>query len=252
MFSEPLGPAEVGDEQRSGVTDVRDRADEAALRRASGSLPASRARRRESTDEAPAIPPEEEVQGDLRLPDRLLQDRPAVVRLHRVPRGDRPSSVICPPRNASAAPTTVAAAASAVVRHISGRCRRRHDRVRRQAVDLGLVEQQEERAEAADAVVRVAAVEPRARSSPRASSFAEPLVGALAQLVERPELDRVGRARLRARRLVAALEPVVAERALPDAAVLLRPEQRQRERRVVRLRGRWRLSSTPNGQAGTQ
>src|SRR5205823_5006603 len=49
----------------------------------------------------------------------------------------------------------------------------------------------------------------------------EPRVGALAQLVERPELDRVGRAGLRAGRLVTALEPVVAERALPDAAVLL-------------------------------
>src|SRR5581483_6349415 len=52
------------------------------------------------------------------------------------------------------------------------------------------------------------------------------------QLVDLAELDRVRRARLRAGRLVAALQAVVAERALPHAPVLLLPEQRQRERRV--------------------
>ena len=126
-----------------------------------------------------------------------------------------------------------AAAASAVVRQSRGRCAVGDDRVGRQPVDLRLVEQQEERAEAADAVVRVVAVEPRRRSSRSRLELREPLVGALAQLVELAELDRVGRARLRARRLVAALQPVVAERALPDAPVLLLAEERQRERRVV-------------------
>ena len=102
---------------------------------------------------------------------------------------------------------------------------RRHDRVGRQSVDLGLVEEEEERAEAADAVLGVAAVELRAVPA-LGLELREPRVGALPQLLERPELDRLRRARLRARRLVAALEPVVAERALPDAAVLLR-ERRQ-------------------------
>src|SRR3954454_15470663 len=46
-------------------------------------------------------------------------------------------------------------------------------------------------------------------------------IGPLAQLVQRAELDRVGRARLGARRLRPDPEPVVAERALPGAAVVL-------------------------------
>src|SRR5205807_3887884 len=47
------------------------------------------------------------------------------------------------------------------------------------------------------------------------------LLGATAQLGELAELDRVGRAGLRARRLLVVLEAVVAERALPYAAVAL-------------------------------
>src|SRR5690349_6488074 len=43
----------------------------------------------------------------------------------------------------------------------------------------------------------------------------------LAQVAELTELDRVGRARLRARRLLVVLEPVVTERALPHAAIAL-------------------------------
>src|SRR5581483_6027616 len=64
----------------------------------------------------------------------------------------------------------------------------------------------------------------------------EARVGALPQLREGAELDRLRRAGFRARRLVAALQPVVAERALPHAAVadvLLhddRPELRAEER----------------------
>jgi hypothetical protein len=52
----------------------------------------------------------------------------------------------------------------------------------------------------------------------------ESLLRALAQLVEGAELDRVGRTGLRAGRFVAALEPVVAEGAFPDPAVLLLAE----------------------------
>src|SRR5215218_6201517 len=97
---------------------------------------------------------------------------------------------------------------------------RRVLRVGRQLVGLGLVEQQEERAEAADAVAGVAAVELGGRRA-RVLQPAQALPGALAQVVELAELDRVRRARLRARRLLVVLEPVVAERALPHAAVLL-------------------------------
>src|SRR6185437_13191805 len=46
-------------------------------------------------------------------------------------------------------------------------------------------------------------------------------LGPLAQLVKRAELDRVRRARLGAGRLKAVADPVVAQRALPGAAVLL-------------------------------
>src|SRR5213075_656414 len=106
--------------------------------------------------------------------------------------------------------------------------------IRRQAVDLRLVEQQEERAEPADPVLRVVAV--KAGAVPAVLlELLEPLVRTLAQLVDLTELDRVRRACLRAGRLVAALEAVVAERALPDAPILLLAEQRQRERLVARL-----------------
>ena len=56
-------------------------------------------------------------------------------------------------------PAPSAAAATAVARQISPQVAGRRDRVRRQPVHLGVVEQQEERAEAADAVVRVGAVQ---------------------------------------------------------------------------------------------
>src|SRR5205085_2542459 len=113
---------------------------------------------------------------------------------------------------------------------------RRHDRVGREAVDLRLVEEQEKRARAADPVVGPVEVELRAVPS-FGLELLEPLVRAVAELVDLAELDRVGRAGLRARGLVAALQPVVAERALPDAAVLLLAEEREGERRV---RGRAR------------
>ena len=58
-----------------------------------------------------------------------------------------------------------------------------------------------------------------APSTPRPCSVDDALRGHLEQLVVRPELDRIGRAGLRARRLEAVLEPVVAERALRGAAV---------------------------------
>src|SRR5581483_7242261 len=99
--------------------------------------------------------------------------------------------------------------------------RRRDDRVGREPVHLGIVEQKEEGAEAADAVFGVAAVQLRAVPS-FVLELCEPIVRACAQLLERAELDRLRRAGLRARRLVTALQPVVAERALPHAPVLLR------------------------------
>src|SRR4029079_11871841 len=58
---------------------------------------------------------------NLGLPHRLLEDRPVVVRPHLgAALGDAHER---PPRNASAVPTTVAAAASAVVFHSDGRSR---------------------------------------------------------------------------------------------------------------------------------
>jgi len=95
-----------------------------------------------------------------------------------------------------------------------------HDRVRRQPVDLGLVEQQEERAVAADAVLRVAPVEP-GDVDPSLVQLGQPPVGALAQLGQLAELDRLGGAGLGARGRLALLEPVVAERALERPAVVL-------------------------------
>src|SRR5581483_9701838 len=89
-----------------------------------------------------------------------------------------------------------------------------------------IVEQQEEGTGAADPVVGVAQVELSAVPALRLQ-LVEPRVGAPAELVERPELDRLRRAGLRACRLVAALQAVVAERALPDPAVLLLAEDRQ-------------------------
>src|SRR2546423_2128 len=109
---------------------------------------------------------------------------------------------------------------------------RRHDRIGRQAVDLGLVEEQEERAGPADPVVGPVEIELRAVPA-LGLELLQPPVRALAELVDLAELDRVRRARLRAGRLVTALEPVVAERALPDPAVLLLAQERERERRVA-------------------
>src|SRR5205823_10726476 len=102
-------------------------------------------------------------------------------------------------------------------------------------VDLGLVEEQEESAEAADAIVRIPAVQLRAVPA-LGLELREPCVGALPQLLERAELDRLRRAGLRAGRLVPALQPVVAERALPDPAVLLAAEERRQIRLVARAR----------------
>ena len=56
----------------------------------------------------------------------------------------------------------------------------------------------------------------------------------LAQLVELPELDRVGRARLRARRLQAVVQPVVAQRALLGPPVARRAARSRRTGRPTR------------------
>src|SRR3954453_16111693 len=62
----------------------------------------------------------------------------------------------------------------------------RDDGVRRQAVDLGLVEQQEDGSLTADAVVRALAVEPGLRNAVLVELL-DPLLRALAQLVELAE-----------------------------------------------------------------
>ena len=67
--------------------------------------------------------------------------------------------------------------------------------IRRQAVHLGLVQQQEERPAAADAVVRVVQVELGVVLAGLAQ-VRHPQRGPLAELVQRPELDGLGRAGL--------------------------------------------------------
>src|SRR5204862_836088 len=81
-----------------------------------------------------------------------------------------------------------------------------------------LVQQQEESAGAADPVVLVGEIQARLRDT-CLDEVAAPLPCAFDQLIERAELDRVGGAGLRARRLHPVLQPVVAERALVHAAV---------------------------------
>ena len=128
-----------------------------------------------------------------RLPGRRLEDRPAVVGRELGRRHDEllaPASAAASPArprrtagrrrvigsrrpreaHGRTAPRRSAAAAGVPPhrRQVAGG----DHRVRRQAVDLGLVEQQEERAVAADAVVGVVAVQPgarlaRARAAPR-------------------------------------------------------------------------------------
>ena len=88
-----------------------------------------------------------------------------------------------------------------------------------EAVDLRLVEEQEEGPVAPAAVVGVAPVEPRV-GHPGLVELGQPLVGPLAQLVERTELDRCGRTRLGTGRDHAAALPVVAEGTLVSVAIL--------------------------------
>src|SRR5206468_758207 len=71
---------------------------------------------------------------------------------------------------------------------------------------------------AAHAVVRVLAVEAGVGPA-RLAQVGHPARGPLAQLVQRPELDGIGRAGLGAGGFHAVAEPVVGQRALPDPAV---------------------------------
>src|SRR4051794_41481674 len=73
----------------------------------------------------------------------------------------------------------------------------RDDRIRREAVDLGLVEEEEESAEASHAVTRVLAVE-AGSVPPPVLELRQALLRSRTELVERAELDRIGRARPRA------------------------------------------------------
>ena len=92
----------------------------------------------------------------------------------------------------------------------------------RQAVALGRLGQQEERAEAAGQLLarRVAGAVEIGAVQPAIVQRRDAPLRDVDQLVVGAELDRVGRARLRARRLQSVLEAVVAERALGGAAVV--------------------------------
>ena len=94
------------------------------------------------------------------------------------------------------------------------------DRVGREAVDLRLVEQQEERPCAAHAAVGVLGVELGAHDAGRLQ-VGHPLLGALAELVDVTELDRLRRAGLGAGGRLVVEQAVVAERALLGHAVVL-------------------------------
>src|SRR5438094_385715 len=93
-----------------------------------------------------------------------------------------------------------------------GEVPRRKRWVPRQPVYLGCVDEGVERSEPAERPFRVGAVELGLHAL--RLELVDALVCARAQLGDRPELDRVRGARLRARGLEADLEPVVAERAL--------------------------------------
>src|SRR5919106_833973 len=84
--------------------------------------------------------------------------------------------------------------------------------IRRQAVDLGAVDEQEEGIETAQHLL-VGTVEIRARLAALVER-AHTLGGQHLEIGDRSKVDRVGRARLRARGLEPVLQPVVAERAL--------------------------------------
>src|SRR5262249_1791296 len=88
----------------------------------------------------------------------------------------------------------------------------RHLRLRWQAVDLGPVHQQVERVQAAEHLL-VSAVQPCPRLA-LPVQLSEPGLRVLAELGDRPEPDRAGRARLGAGRLQAGAEAVVTEGAL--------------------------------------
>src|SRR5256714_3723091 len=93
-----------------------------------------------------------------------------------------------------------------------GEVRRRQFRVARQAVDLGLVHEEVKGVQPAERALRVRTVQLRVDAL--GFQLSDALFGARAELGNRPELDRVGGARLRARRLETDLAPVVAQGAL--------------------------------------
>ena len=82
--------------------------------------------------------------------------------------------------------------------------------LRRQAVDLGLVEQQVERVQAAEDLV-VVPVEPGVAIAPGRGAARRRRLGPRPQLLDRPELDRRRRAGLGTGGDEVVLEPVVAE-----------------------------------------
>src|SRR4051794_37843544 len=95
-----------------------------------------------------------------------------------------------------------------------------HHRVGREAVDLGLVQEQEERSVPAHPVLRVTAVE-AGDVHALVVELLEPGVRAQSELVQLPELDRLGGAGLGAGWRLALLQPVVAQGALEGPTVLL-------------------------------
>src|SRR3546814_9947003 len=101
---------------------------------------------------------------------------------------------------------------------------RRAARRHRQVVGLGPVEQQEEGVQLVDAAGRPWGVRRTVEigvGDDAPVQRGHSVTGALLELIDLAELDRLGRAYLGAGRLHAALQPVVAERALMRLAVAL-------------------------------
>jgi hypothetical protein len=124
-----------------------------------------------------------------------------------------------------------------------------HDGVGREPVDLGLVEQQEERARPAHAALGVLGVQLGVHHPCRLQG-GDALLGSFPELVDVAELDRLRRTGLGAGRRLVVEQPVVAERALLGHARVLggRLVGVPQQRGLLPMR----RSITPNGQPATQ
>ncbi len=163
-------------------------------------------------------PTGEEVGRDVPLPHRPLEDGPPVVRPHRRGSGHRRAAAAAEEGGGDAHGQGGGGGGRRAPH--PGEVAGGDHRVGGQAVDLGVVEEEEEGAHAADAVGRVGAVEAGLGHARRLQRV-DPSRGPGPQLVQRPELDRLGRAGGGARRLQPAPQPVVAHGAFPGPPVPL-------------------------------